>query len=88
LIFKEAINNAVKYSEATHVRLEAQCQGHELRIILTDNGQGFDKSNVVPKGGGNGLGNMQSRALKIRGKLNIESSTSEGTRIIFTGPAR
>jgi len=88
LIFKEAVSNAVKYSGADFVRLEARCQRNELRIILTDNGGGFDQEDVVPQGSGNGLKNMKTRAEKIRGQLKIESSKGQGTQIIFIGPAR
>ncbi len=88
LIFKEAINNAVKYSEADHIRLEAQYHHHKLSIILTDNGKGFDPVNYSPKGGGNGLKNMRTRAEKISGVLSIESSPTSGTQIVFKGPTR
>lgn len=88
LIFKEAINNAIKYSEADRIRLEAHCQRNQLTIILEDNGTGFDPKNTVAQGGGNGLKNMRVRAGKINGRVKFESSASVGTKVIFEGPVR
>ncbi len=87
MIFKEAISNAIKYSEANHIRLEASFSRGYLSIILTDNGTGFEPANNKPRGGGNGLVNMQSRAHTLGGNLSIESAPGKGTKITFQGPA-
>ena len=52
-------------------------------MLIKDNGCGFDIDNL-PKTrtmGGNGLKNMQSRAEKLGGKLQIESKINIGTSI-------
>jgi signal transduction histidine kinase len=77
LIFKEAINNAAKYSECSEVNLIVQKNKSTVDFILSDNGNGFDKSKVQF---GNGLKNMQQRADEINGKFSTESN-SNGTTI-------
>lgn len=78
LIFKEAINNAVKYSKCTIITTEfSRLDNHQISMIITDNGIGFDKRKVKT---GNGLINMQDRAKQINGKLLIKDA-NPGTRV-------
>lgn len=77
LIFKEAINNALKYAEASEIRVKMSAEGKKLAMSVTDNGKGFDEKNVKK---GNGLENMQQRAREIGGVLTIHSG-KEGTAI-------
>jgi signal transduction histidine kinase len=78
LIFKEAINNAVKYSGTETLEVTAVLQNKEMMVQVEDHGKGFDSS-VVKKG--NGLSNMQHRAKELRGKLLIQSNSGTGTII-------
>ncbi|NHN26564.1 hypothetical protein FIA58_012830 [Flavobacterium jejuense] len=80
LLFKEAMTNTLKYSEATKCSLEVKVNRNKLKITFVDNGKGFDITSLKRK---NGLINMEKRALKIHGKLEID--TSKGTRIKFIG---
>jgi len=82
LIFKEAINNAVKYSECKKLRLSAQVSKNRVKMKLTDNGKGFELATVDQ---GNGLRNMQSRAEKLGGQLLINASPGQGCIIQFIG---
>lgn len=78
LIFKEAVNNAVKYSGALKMEITAQLQNKELMLQIKDFGKGFD-SNIAKKG--NGLDNMQHRAKELGGELKIDSLVNDGTAI-------
>ena len=78
LLFKEAINNAVKYSNATQIRLSAQALFNVIEFNIQDNGKGFDLAGVKR---GNGLANMQKRADEIAATLSIRSSPHKGTTI-------
>ncbi len=79
MIFKEALNNCLKYADATVVTMEAEMkEGHVLHIALTDNGKGFNVEEVVK---GNGLNNMRNRAERLKGKLYIDSKPGKGTAI-------
>ncbi|MGE5682068.1 MAG: triple tyrosine motif-containing protein, partial [Bacillota bacterium] len=82
LIFKEALNNSLKYSKCTEISINAQINGRILDITLYDNGIGFD---VNKETCGNGLVNMKNRAEAIKGNLRIQSKKGEGTMIKFTG---
>jgi ligand-binding sensor domain-containing protein/two-component sensor histidine kinase len=82
LIFKEAMNNAVKYSECSEIAMKISVERKKLSITLQDNGKGFSKDTLKA---GNGLINMQERAKKIKGELRIESQLGSGTVIEFRG---
>ena len=81
LIFKEAINNLVKYSEATRVSINISCSDNHIKMKIQDNGIGFDKS--IPSSG-NGLNNMQRRANEMNANLKIKTAKGEGTTIELT----
>ncbi len=77
LIFKEAINNAIKYSGCTTIILNVKKHNHILTITFSDDGKGFD-TNKQKKG--NGLNNMQQRAKDMNAKFSLLSA-SDGTSI-------
>ena len=85
LIFKEAINNLVKYSKATQALVEVKLNSHSINLVIRDNGKGFDASKTQPEAsGGNGLYNMKQRADKWRGDFTIESISGQGTVVRLT----
>jgi signal transduction histidine kinase len=79
LIFKEAVNNSAKYSEANLVTIEIKVENGKKSLMIRDNGKGFDLSKT--ESFGNGLTNMQKRAKKIGGRLSIQSQVDIGTSI-------
>jgi signal transduction histidine kinase len=81
LIFKEAINNAVKYSGCHSINAAINCKDHQLEMHISDDGNGFD-INTIKKG--NGLSNMQKRTAAHGGTFTITSSAGEGTEITVT----
>lgn len=83
LIFKEALNNAVKYSGTEKINISASIQNKELVMRIKDFGQGFG-SGTVKKG--YGLDNMQNRATEMNAKFHIESGAETGTLITLTLP--
>ena len=78
LIVKEAINNAVKYSEATTLLLNIDEYDGKLSIEVNDNGKGFDKQNVKL---GNGLTGMNKRAKEIGAEFDLKSELTIGTTL-------
>ncbi len=78
LIFKEAMNNTLKYAQASEAILVTQWKGDQLQINYHDNGIGFDLSGATK---GNGLKNMRQRAQKIGASLQIQSKLEQGTSI-------
>ncbi|HMO33048.1 MAG TPA: GAF domain-containing protein [Lacibacter sp.] len=78
LIFKEAVHNATKYSEATELLITLRYDEGELLLRVADNGRGFDRGVVKA---GNGLRNMEARARSMQAVLEMESFPGTGTRI-------
>jgi ligand-binding sensor domain-containing protein/signal transduction histidine kinase len=78
LIFKEALNNAAKYSACTAVMIHLRHLGSGIRLSIEDNGKGFDTTTQPT---GNGLRNMRHRAQAIAAKLCIESNAGKGTLV-------
>jgi signal transduction histidine kinase len=85
LIFKEALNNAAKYSGCKHITVHLEHLSNALKLKIEDNGCGFDLSHAVS---GNGLSNMRHRAKSIRAELRIESAQGKGSTILLTLPFR
>jgi two-component system, NarL family, sensor histidine kinase UhpB len=83
LIFKEAITNVVKYSGCNSIHAAITLQNHQLEMRICDDGNGFDTTAVKK---GNGLFNMQKRAMLHKGTCNIQSVIGEGTKIIVCFP--
>lgn len=67
LIFKEAINNIAKHSNASEVNISFSQKGDTLEVTVADNGTGGDGSKVK----GQGLENMRLRAKRIGGDVAI-----------------
>ncbi len=82
LMFKEGINNSIKHSKCSRLFLDVNLRGNTLELILEDNGIGVVEKNSAF---GNGLKNMESRAMMMGGKLKWYSSPDKGTTIIFLG---
>lgn len=79
MIFKEALNNCLKYAHATNVTIDAELKNNEIfHLTLSDNGKGFSVEEVVK---GNGLNNMRNRTQRLKGKLYIDSKPDQGTVI-------
>jgi signal transduction histidine kinase len=78
LIFKEAINNAVKYSNCSLLSIRFQRLADQLQMEITDNGKGFEPGTVAR---GNGLYNMQERVNECTGSMELNSSPGHGTTI-------
>jgi signal transduction histidine kinase len=76
LIFKEAVNNAVKYAGCYTLHVNINYENGSIRMVIKDDGKGFDPANVRR---GNGLTNMHQRAIQMKGKLMIQSTEKSGT---------
>jgi signal transduction histidine kinase/ligand-binding sensor domain-containing protein len=76
LVFKEALNNAIKHSGASEVKVAMEIDPPSLIIDVADNGKGFQGSAE-----GHGLPNLRSRVAQLNGNLAIQSQETIGTRI-------
>jgi signal transduction histidine kinase len=91
-IVQEAVNNAKKHASARDVWLRVSAEGGWLKIVVEDNGDGFDAEAVeqeYDRRGSIGLLNMRERAELIDGQLTIETNPTPphtGTRVILQMP--
>lgn len=79
-IFKEAMNNSLKYSGSQNVSLKFNFVENRISIELEDDGVGIEENKF---NFGRGLKNMNNRAKIINGKLVVDSSLNKGTKIFF-----
>lgn len=78
-IAQEAMNNVVKYARAGKVRLDLRLQSDSVRLVISDDGVGFDPHTVKPTH--LGLKIMRERAEAIQARLGIHSEAGHGTII-------
>lgn len=78
LIYKEGINNAIKYSNSEIIDILVSQTKNNLELTIKDFGNGFDIHQVER---GNGLNNMERRAEAINAHLEIISEKNMGTSI-------
>lgn len=81
LLFKEAMSNILKHAACNNVHLAFCIENNQIWVCLSDDGKGFEKEKEKS---GNGLMNMQSRAKKLNGVLQINSVKCQGTQIKFS----
>src|SRR6185369_11861233 len=84
MIFKEAVNNIARHSGCARVDIELSGRGGRLTLKLNDDGKGFDSRRESE---GNGIVSMVRRAERLKGTLEITSS-SEGTSMILKMPLK
>jgi ligand-binding sensor domain-containing protein/signal transduction histidine kinase len=80
LICKEALNNALKYSQCRTLNCFLYSTDNRFQVLIEDDGNGFD---LQKANDGNGLKNIQKRADEIHALLNIQSAPGEGTKIFL-----
>ncbi|MEW8506015.1 MAG: sensor histidine kinase [Candidatus Thiodiazotropha sp.] len=79
-IVQESLNNAVKYAQASRIRISLRLEDESIHLSIVDNGIGFDLSKIQQKLG-IGLMSMRERAASIQGKLEIDTSSGTGVEI-------
>lgn len=83
-IAQESINNIIKHSKANKVKIELELLPKKSKLIISDNGVGFDIKDRSSKKSF-GLNIMNERARDIGALLEVISSPGKGTKIILTG---
>lgn len=85
LIFKEAINNVLKYSGCKNLNVSIRLWQQQIELIVKDDGLGFDVQQMNSQASrslsGNGLNNMKRRAAEMKGTCTIDSKEGHGTTI-------
>jgi signal transduction histidine kinase len=80
LVCKEAVNNALKYSQCTAIKLNIHLINSHLHLSVEDNGKGFDMA-VLRNTIRNGIGNMRHRIKKHKGIFELITGKDKSTTI-------
>ena len=72
----EALSNALRHSRGTRVEVVVDADAHSARVLVSDNGVGFDPSQTAS---GMGLANLTSRAERLGGEVQVKSAPGSGT---------
>jgi len=84
------LNNVLKHSSASKVKIEMGMDPTRFEINVTDNGRGFAMPSVDSEGrpqelrtgrNGNGLKNMRQRLSDIGGECVVRSQPGDGTTV-------
>jgi len=86
-VLQEALHNSAKYSGARHIEVEFWATPNEVRLTVSDSGEGFDLK-AAREGLGLGLISMEERLKVLGGDLLIESQPKHGTTIQARVPLR
>jgi ligand-binding sensor domain-containing protein/signal transduction histidine kinase len=84
LATKEALHNVVKHSKATEAWVRVAVSREGLRIIVEDNGAGFELVPETPNA--DGLRNMEHRLRDIGGAMKVRSHLHHGSKVIIELP--
>jgi len=86
-ICQEALNNAFKHAEAKNIRITLNYSEKSVQLSVADDGRGFAPNTVLTSTTGHfGLRNLRSRARKIKGRLEVISQPTQGTRVEVSVP--
>ena len=84
LAFKEAVNNVVRHSKASEMKLYIATINHDLSIRIEDDGCGFESTQALV--GADGLINMPERMQRIGGSCRVTSQLKLGTQVELRVP--
>ena len=79
---REALSNAVRHAAASRVEVAARVDSHNVRLQVSDNGQGIDPTATRRSG----LANLSRRAERLGGQLRVDSAPGHGTQLSWQVP--
>ena len=84
-IIQELVNNILKHSQANNALIKISENDHKILVTITDNGIGFDVTNILTKEG-IGINQIEARIQMMQGYFQIDSKKGEGTKITIELP--
>lgn len=84
-IAHEALANALQHAQASRVRVMVS-GGNSVRLVIEDDGRGFDLDATLRSSRRLGLTSMRERAAAVGGTLEVRSAPGRGTRVIVEVP--
>ncbi len=87
-IICELLNNSIKHSNADLIKVEIKKNPKNIRILVSDNGKGFEYTGEtsLSEMGGFGFFSINERLDRLQGSLKIESESNNGVRVTVTVP--
>src|SRR5690606_9867548 len=82
-ITQEALTNVARHSQARHFGIVLDLRGPDVRLVIEDDGRGFDPG--APREG-TGLTGISERLALVSGRMTIESSPESGTTLVVAVP--
>lgn len=85
---REALVNAAKHAKVEEAHVRVHRDGSVVRVVVEDEGVGFNPSAISPKpdGGGFGLFSIEERLEPLGGKVTIRSAPGQGTTVLLEVP--
>ncbi|TQJ36302.1 sensor histidine kinase [Arthrobacter sp. SLBN-122] len=83
-IIREAVANAARHGHARHLSVRLGKEGDRRRLVVEDDGEGFDVGGATGANAGYGLVSMRERARNLPGDLDITSRPGEGSVVTVT----
>jgi two-component system, NarL family, sensor kinase len=83
-IIQECMQNIFKHAAATQMSVTLHYAGSQLKVLVADNGKGFN--DATDTGTGLGLKNIHRRAMLIGGQVKVDSAAGEGTTVTIIIP--
>lgn len=84
-VIQESLTNIARHAGASRVRIRLRRDPQMLRVVVEDDGHGFDVAATASRKGFGLLG-MRERVLAVGGKLNLDSAPGQGTTVTITLP--
>jgi two-component system NarL family sensor kinase len=85
-ISQEALTNIGRHAQASKVWLEVTMSPEKVKLMVSDNGRGFDPEQIPQNR--YGLIGLNERVRLLHGRLQVESSPGQGTRLEVIIPLR
>ena len=88
-IVQEMVNNTLKHAQADHIFIRLLQEKDLLRLIILDDGLGFDARNVLQRSidqGSFGMLNLQERVDLLAGKYALKSAIGAGAELSIEIP--
>lgn len=88
---REIFVNVIKHAEASRVDVTLGRDAEHIRIVVQDDGAGFDVATLArPAGGSGGFGlfNIRERLKYLGGVIDVASSPGAGARVTISAPLK
>ncbi len=82
-IVQETVNNMIRHSGASQIKLDIMQQEQKILLSISDNGKGMDTDHIENTKG-IGWKNIKARVNLLDGEIKVQSEKQAGTRIEIT----